>query len=86
MDDKLGNPFPEDQSRAYFLQLILGLEYCECMEIRLILGFTFVCIVLYVTVHHQKVIHRDIKPSNLLVANDNKIKVQLLLQYINNFL
>ena len=45
MDDKLGNPFPEDQSRAYFLQLILGLEYCECMEIRLILGFTFVCIV-----------------------------------------
>ena len=29
MDDKLGSPFPEDQARAYFLQLILGLEYCE---------------------------------------------------------
>ena len=29
MDDRLGNPFPEDQSRAYFLQLILGLEYCK---------------------------------------------------------
>jgi len=29
MDDKLGKTFPEDQARGYFIQLMLGLEYCE---------------------------------------------------------
>ena len=44
MDDKLGNPFPEDQACGYFLQLILGLEYREWAGVRLVLGFTFVCV------------------------------------------
>lgn len=29
MDDKLGKTFPEDQARGYFIQLMLGLEYCK---------------------------------------------------------
>jgi len=71
MDDKLGKTFPEDQARGYFIQLMLGLEYCKKGNFRPLILHDL-------TVHHQKVIHRDIKPSNLLVADDNKIKVNSL--------
>lgn len=71
--------FSEDECRDYFIDLILGLEYCKRLVPLCPLSAVTLCLLLPLllvcAVHSHKVIHRDIKPSNLLLGNDGRIKV-----------
>lgn len=68
--------FPEDRSRDYFIDLMLGLEFCKKFLLYMYESITLQSSdsVIYV-VHSQHVIHRDIKPQNLLLDDSNRIKV-----------
>lgn len=70
------HPLSEEQARARFRDLLLGIEYRTSFPnedcVRAPLTIPFVC---PFTVHHNHVIHRDIKPSNLLLGDDGRLRI-----------
>lgn len=67
--EERADPYTEEQSRCWFRDMILGLEYrtsgsapgLACANAAL--------------VHAQGIIHRDIKPDNCLVTQDDVLKI-----------
>ena len=66
--------FSEKQSRDYFIDLMLGLEFCKLMTLNVMLALPSILS----AVHSQHVIHRDIKPQNLLLDDSDRIKVSYI--------
>lgn len=72
----MAETFSENKSREYFIDLTLGLEFCEFHSC----DTQVLPPVDSPLVHSQHVIHRDIKPQNLLLDNMDRIKVSISLK------
>lgn len=66
------DPYPEEECRFWFRDLILGIEYCKSNRK---LHVDRKALSNMIIVHAQGVIHRDIKPDNLLLSEDDVLKV-----------
>lgn len=66
------DPYPEEECRFWFRDLILGIEYCKSIKE---LHGDCTALSNMIIVHAQGVIHRDIKPDNLLLSEDDVLKV-----------
>lgn len=66
------DPYPEEECRFWFRDLILGIEYCKS---NMGMHVNRIAVSNMVIVHAQGVIHRDIKPDNLLLSEDDVLKV-----------
>ena len=65
-------PIPEDKCHSYFVDMLLGVEYCEYPSYQ---NGYLVCLLFCLLVHYQNIIHRDIKPENLLLDDHGRLKV-----------
>lgn len=66
------DPYPEEECRFWFRDLILGIEYRKSNRE---LHSDRAALSNMIIVHAQGVIHRDIKPDNLLLSEDDVLKV-----------
>ena len=78
-------PLSEEEAWRSFRDVISGLEYCESLILYSTLDPDSCCsslqsnyqigvpIMIFISVHYQKIIHRDIKPSNLLRADNGEV-------------
>lgn len=68
--EERADPYTEEQSRCWFRDMILGLEYrTSCARI------DDNCKLTSRLVHAQGIIHRDIKPDNCLIMEDDVLKI-----------